>query len=652
VQLYSTAPTNSSSSSSQAGNINSHPKGITTTTTEAGAAAAQPGTSCTTCGTCLAAIAANSAGSHDDDADVIAAMPAALQHVLWMAYEHEAMHLETLLYLLVQYESVQPPPRHLIGQTPIELWCSSAAAAAAGIKDHAVSSSSSGQLPSDLHLLPLPPAAVWVHVLPSQVTVGFTPQHSTQPHKQNPSTGNIHEGRPLKGHSCRGSSSSSSGPLRFAWDNECPAREALTEGVLMQHRPVTVLEYLQFVARQLADSFAGRWCGDSVPGASEAPGQHTSIAAHKQHGSGQHCGCQDYSSRASSAAGDVVCSRLKLFTDSSSSSSTLPEALAGYQAQHQTLCSSCRQSLLQLLQHTPGAEGLLPGSLTLLPAQHAATDGGADVVPAGTAGCSAASGTPHSTAGTNGCHNSSSGSSSSCLSLCSMLQSPQHCQIKDNLLCHNSNSCSTQHTCPAREARTLSKPQIDQTCQSNGAPDGEQKPSTQSALIGAIFSTLQLAVGVKTVFGPVPISIAGYWPVYCSALQAEQYAAWCAGPDGRCRLPTEAKILAAQHHIQLPQLADTAQVCCGQQPVGPGVEGVDFAAWHPLCVPLHAADALYGAASSQQESCSSTGSVAHSVSTPVSQLSGNGWEWTCSPFSRHEAFQANELYPEYSQVSS
>ncbi|KAG0143584.1 hypothetical protein CROQUDRAFT_48628 [Cronartium quercuum f. sp. fusiforme G11] len=50
-----------------------------------------------------------SIGASESDGDPIV-LTRALARVLWMIYEHEAMHLETLLYMLVQMESVNFPP--------------------------------------------------------------------------------------------------------------------------------------------------------------------------------------------------------------------------------------------------------------------------------------------------------------------------------------------------------------------------------------------------------------------------------------------------------------------------------------------------------------------------------------------------------------
>jgi formylglycine-generating enzyme required for sulfatase activity len=76
--------------------------------------------------------------------------------------------------------------------------------------------------------------------------------------------------------------------------------------------------------------------------------------------------------------------------------------------------------------------------------------------------------------------------------------------------------------------------------------DSSSSSSSSSALQQQMFAMLQQLLSVKTVYGPVPIRTAGLWPIYCSALQAEEYAAWWDG--GSCRLPTEGELLLARQY--------------------------------------------------------------------------------------------------------
>lgn len=117
------------------------------------------------------------------DATAAAALPNDVQHVLWMSFEHEAMHIETFMYLLVQYEAVQPPPPDLLpANLPPGAWRSDlAAAAAAGAAAFSACSpvGVAGKECLRPGLLRLPPAAAWVDVPPCNITLGFTQQPST-----------------------------------------------------------------------------------------------------------------------------------------------------------------------------------------------------------------------------------------------------------------------------------------------------------------------------------------------------------------------------------------------------------------------------------------------------------------------------------------
>jgi hypothetical protein len=155
-----------------------------------------------------------------------------------------------------------------------------------------------------------------------------------------------------------------------------------------------------------------------------------------------------------------------------------------------------------------------------------------------------------------------------------------------------------------------------------------------------VWAALQRHVGVRSVFGPVPLHIAGWWPVYCSAHQAEAYAAWTSssGSSGSSggsggsgwRLPTEPELLLARQHSEAQQLLVAP-------PAHAPLRAVDFAVWHPVCVPLQA-----GAAGSR-------GACGGRAAAPaVLQLRGNGWEWSSSSFRRHERFEPDAAYPAYS----
>jgi len=122
----------------------------------------------------------------------------------------------------------------------------------------------------------------------------------------------------------------------------------------------------------------------------------------------------------------------------------------------------------------------------------------------------------------------------------------------------------------------------------------------------------------RTVFGEVPLPLD--WPVYVAHQEATAYAQW-AGKS----LPTE-----AQYHRAAFGTTD------GQERVYPwgnkppsdmGIGNIDFRRWDP--VPVSATPELDSAFN-------------------VSQLLGNGWEWTSTVFRPYEGFNPFAFYPHYS----
>jgi len=111
---------------------------------------------------------------------------------------------------------------------------------------------------------------------------------------------------------------------------------------------------------------------------------------------------------------------------------------------------------------------------------------------------------------------------------------------------------------------------------------------------------------------PLPLDA----PVYATHQQADSYARW-AGAS----LPTEAEWhrAAYRHDDQVYPWGNAAPN---------GVHGnFDFAHWDPVSVHAYAeGDSAYG----------------------VSQMVGNGWEWTSTPFKGFEGFEASSYYPGYS----
>jgi formylglycine-generating enzyme required for sulfatase activity len=110
---------------------------------------------------------------------------------LWLAFEHEAMHLETLLYMLIQSDKILPPPGTKVPDFE---------AIAAHSKALAVENE-------------------WFTVPESDVKIGLDDPE------------NDHE-------SCR----------YFGWDNERPVRSAHTKSFRAKGRPITNGEYATYLA--------------------------------------------------------------------------------------------------------------------------------------------------------------------------------------------------------------------------------------------------------------------------------------------------------------------------------------------------------------------------------------------------------------------
>lgn len=109
------------------------------------------------------------------------------------------------------------------------------------------------------------------------------------------------------------------------------------------------------------------------------------------------------------------------------------------------------------------------------------------------------------------------------------------------------------------------------------------------------------------------------WPVYVTQMEAAAYAKW----EG-ARLMTEAEFHRAAY--------GSDSLACRRYPWGNGVPrphhgNFDFDSWDPTAVTsTPAGDSAFG----------------------VSQLIGNGWEWTSTPFGPFDGFSPRPEYPGYS----
>lgn len=114
---------------------------------------------------------------------------------------------------------------------------------------------------------------------------------------------------------------------------------------------------------------------------------------------------------------------------------------------------------------------------------------------------------------------------------------------------------------------------------------------------------------------PLPLD----WPVYVTQAEAQAYATW----KGKS-LPTEAQFQRAAYGTPG---GDEREFPWGSAPATFAHGNFDFHRWEPLPVTSNAAgDSAFG----------------------VSQMLGNGWEWTSTLFHPFEGFQAFDFYPGYS----
>lgn len=119
---------------------------------------------------------------------------------------------------------------------------------------------------------------------------------------------------------------------------------------------------------------------------------------------------------------------------------------------------------------------------------------------------------------------------------------------------------------------------------------------------------------LQRMFDEVPLPVDA--PVYATHEHASSYAQWAGAA-----LPTEAEWHRAAYR-------DDQQAYPWGNAAPNGVHGnFDFADWDPVSVTAHpAGDSAYG----------------------VSQMIGNGWEWTSTPFAGFGGFAPSSYYPGYS----
>jgi formylglycine-generating enzyme required for sulfatase activity len=121
----------------------------------------------------------------------------------------------------------------------------------------------------------------------------------------------------------------------------------------------------------------------------------------------------------------------------------------------------------------------------------------------------------------------------------------------------------------------------------------------------------------RGMFGEVPLPLDA--PAWVTEREAEAYAMW-AGKS----LPAEAQFHRAA--FATPEGGERPYPW-GDEPPGPGRGNFDFASWDPAPVTASpGGDSAFG----------------------VSELLGNGWEWTSTPFGPFPGFEPFPFYPGYS----
>ncbi|KAL2153030.1 hypothetical protein VTH82DRAFT_4185 [Thermothelomyces myriococcoides] len=139
--------------------------------------------------------------------DGIDAIPRHVGRAIWVGFEHEAMHLETLLYMMLQSDRTRPPPR-----APAPDFESLAAKAR------------SERVPSQ-----------WFDIPEQEVVIGLDdPEDGTDPHAP------------------------------YGWDNEKPLRRVKVHAFQAQGRPISNEEYARYLYATRTTKIPASWA--TIPG--------------------------------------------------------------------------------------------------------------------------------------------------------------------------------------------------------------------------------------------------------------------------------------------------------------------------------------------------------------------------------------------------
>ncbi|KAJ4352528.1 uncharacterized protein N0V89_007877 [Didymosphaeria variabile] len=133
---------------------------------------------------------------------------ARVSRALWLAFEHEAMHLETLLYMLIQSERVLPPP----GSVLPSFEALARKSQLAKVENQ------------------------WFTIPESDIQVGLN----------DPDDGTATDGY-------------------FGWDNEKPSRSLHVKSFKAKARPITNGEYAEYLVQTGKSALPASWCDASDP---------------------------------------------------------------------------------------------------------------------------------------------------------------------------------------------------------------------------------------------------------------------------------------------------------------------------------------------------------------------------------------------------
>ncbi|KAF2727626.1 hypothetical protein EJ04DRAFT_529296 [Polyplosphaeria fusca] len=130
-----------------------------------------------------------------------------VSRAMWIAFEHEAMHLETLLYMLVQSERALPPPGGVIPD--FEVLAQQSAVLAVENK--------------------------WFTIPDSEITIGLNDPEDK-------------------------SGYDSGADRYYGWDNEKPQRKVHVHSFLAKARPITNGEYVEYLEKTGKSTMPASWC--------------------------------------------------------------------------------------------------------------------------------------------------------------------------------------------------------------------------------------------------------------------------------------------------------------------------------------------------------------------------------------------------------